>query len=251
MQYTSLDMIIKSVLLKKGYPLHYYVRYMVSGRDIIQTLNYDEGLMPPNTILLSIDANGEAPLPKDYIDVIELGLRAGQYIHPLVQKNSLNRLPNRGALGVVEPYSTSDIQNFGYIPNMFYSTSYYNEYGEALGRLNIGAGIENDVYKIIPERCCIQFAQALAGQTVVLIYLSNGCGCCTTMGIEPYAKDVIEAYMAYDRLRNQRGAGLGEIQFAQQQYNLQRKIYRARKNPLTVDGIRRILQRSYYSAPKV
>lgn len=252
MTYVSLDEIIKGVLLKRGYPLHMYVKYMISGRDIIREMTYDDGLMPPNTILLKVDENGSAPLPCDFIDVIQLGIRVGQLIHPLVEKLSMNPLPNRDAsnLGEVIPYNSIAGTPFGYLPNMYWDTSYTNEYGEPLGRLNIGAGVEGDVYKVLRDQCRIQFSQNLSNQTVVLIYLSNGSGCCTTMGVTPYARSCIEAYMAFDRLRNTRNASLGERQLAERDYQNKRRLFRARMSPLTADQIRRIIQRNYYIAPK-
>lgn len=248
--YLTLDSIIKSVLLKKGYPLHFYLQYMISARDIVQTLIYDDGLMPPNTVLLDVDNNGYAQLPKDFIDDIQVGICVGQYVRPLVRKDELNCLPHL-EIPNNETNGANSIIPWGYIPNLFYSTSYFNEHGEFLGRMNIGAGIENDVYKIIPERCVIYCSRYLTNQKIVLTYLSNGnCGCKASMGIDHLAKDVIEAYIQYDKLRNSRNATLGERQLAEQEYFRQRKVYRARKSKLGIDEIRRIVQRAYYLAPK-
>lgn len=255
MTYVSLDEIIKGVLLRKSYPLHYYTKYMISGRDIIRELTYDDGLQPPNTVLLNVDEYGSAALPCDFIDVIQVGVRVGQFIKPLVEKANINPLPNRddGNLGEKSLYSNEGSSGipFGYIPGMYWHTSYFNDYGEFLGRQNIGAGVQNDVYKVLPDQCRIQFSQNFANCKVVLIYLSNGCGCSTTMGVSPLARSVIEAYMAYDRLRNTRNASLGERQLAEEAYVNERRKFRARKNTLTVDGIRRLMQQAYYIAPKV
>jgi len=249
--YTSLDHIVKSLLLKKGYPLHFYVRYLVSGRDIIQEMIFDDKLKAPNTILLEVDANGSAPLPCDFVDVAQVGVRAGQLIHPLVQRNSINPLPNRGELGAVEPYPDNIPVSYNYLPNIFWATSYFNDYGETRGRQNAGAGYENDVYKILREQCRIQFSQNFANTTVVLIYLSSGCGCCASMGVHPYARATIEAYMNFDRVRNTRNSSAYDQRLAEQAYLSQRKIFRARMNGLTPDLIQRLIQRSYYIAPKV
>lgn len=253
MKLTSIDNLIKSILLKKGYPLHFYLPFMVSARDIVQTLAIDDGLIPPNTAVLAVDNNGEAILPCDFIDLVHIGIMVGQYVRPLVYKSQINTYPNRDSSGNIIPYtdSTGNAPEYGYLANIFYNTSYYSDKGEFLGRQNIGAGIETDTYNIDKVRGVIKVNELMANSTIIITYLSDGCGNCTTMGIDPIAKDVIEAYMLYDRAKNKRNPSIGEWQLLERVYINRRRVFRARKNTMGIEELRRAIQRAYYISPKI
>ena len=248
--YETLDGIVKGVLLKRGYPLHYYLQFLISARDIVQTMAYDDGLITPNTALITLDNNAAGILPNDFIDITKVGVRNGQLVKPLVRQSSINRLPNVDSTGTPIPYKGNYVQ--GYIPGMYYDTACFNEYGEYTGRnYGAGAGMQTDTYKIIAERGVIQCNESLANCTIVVEFVSNGCDQICTVGVHPYAKDTIESYIIFDYTKNKRGSNLGEIQLTEQNHIKHRKIFRARKSELGIQEIKRLLIDAYYASPKI
>ena len=64
----SLDYIVKNYLLKKGYPLHWYMQFMVYAADCLRDITFDD-LRVINTKILPVNQNiNTAELPEDYQD---------------------------------------------------------------------------------------------------------------------------------------------------------------------------------------
>ena len=64
----SLDYIVKNFLLKKGYPLHWYMQFMVYASDCLRDITFDD-LRVINTKILPVNqAINTAELPEDYQD---------------------------------------------------------------------------------------------------------------------------------------------------------------------------------------
>lgn len=252
----TVDSIVKGVLLRRNYPMHWYLQYLVSARDIIQEMIIDDGLTPPNTVILQLDEFGAATLPCDYQDWTKVGIRIGEVVRPLVHSNSLMRIPKIDSSGNQVPYisTSNEYRNYawGYLPGMYFSTNVVNDYGEYTARnYGAGAGYETDVFTIIPERNIIQCSEYYKCKIIVLEYISTCEQSISTVGIDPNAEECIKAYIIFDMTRNKRGASLGEIQMAENEYIKQRKRFRARKNTLDIEVMRRLIQRAYYESPKV
>ena len=89
---TNLDYIVKNYLLKKGYPLHWYMQCLVYSTDALRELTFDD-LRVINTKILPVNqVTNTAPLPSDYQDYVTLGAMVGQRLKPLVPTTTLNPL---------------------------------------------------------------------------------------------------------------------------------------------------------------
>jgi len=256
MTYTTLDSIVRKFLIDNGYPIHWYMQTLSNSVEILRELNFDV-LKNVNTTTLTINSYHAADLPDDYVDFTKVGVMVGQFVRPLVQRESINRMRNV----VNNEYVDFPSGNSGegvYYPNgspgfgFYWGTNIWDTWGENTGRqYGIGAGDQTDTYKVIPERNQIQFNQNFkVGSQVVLEYISDGTSCDTATMVDPYAQACIKAYCLWKMAEQNRTKSLVERQMLKSEYDLQYRRLRARKSGLTVDDIKRIFEKSYTSSPK-
>lgn len=258
MTVTSLDSIVRNVLMQRQYPLHWYIQFLVYARNCLQEISMDD-LYVVNTKLLPVNAVNAVDLPPDYLDYVKVGIPVGQTIRPLVESNIINRLTNLNSdfepityLGA-DASGTSEVeqQNIGYSPNFFnyWYTINWNGYGENIGRY-FGGNAYADTFSVIKERNQIQLNEKLNIQYLYLEYVSNGMNTNSATMITPYAFATIEAFILWKLKEHNRAYSIGERQIAEQQYIQQRKILRARISSLTISELKRIVNKKTYAAPK-
>lgn len=256
MKFTSLDHIIRSTLLQLGKPIHWYVDCMVYSRECFRELTFDD-LQVINTQLLTVDESGVfVDLPCDYVDFVKVGIRVGQMVRPLVQSNSINPLHNYNSDGDITTYlaNPTDVTNvmYQYPIGLFWGTTTINDYGENIGRLfGWGAGYESDTFKVLPGRNQIQLNESITEGEIVLQYISDGGDCDAATQVDAYAQATITSYIKWQMKCNSRSYGIGDAQYSEMEYNKQRQILRARKNSMTIDDLKRILQKNYIASPHI
>lgn len=257
MKFYTVDTIVRNTLLRRGYPLHYYLSALVYAKDALRQLHLDD-LRWINTELCDVITPGNyVTLPCDFVDAIRVGLRVGQMIKPLVQSNSINRLHAYDSAGDITTYTNineDDPENtliYTYPNGLYWGTTVINDYGEDIGRMyGLGAGAEWDTYTVLPERNQIQLNESIVVNKIIVEYISDGmCGDAASQ-VDVNAQDAIEAYIFWQFRLNSGSASLGEIDMYHKEYNKQRVILRARKNNLTINDLKRIVQRNYFNAPK-
>jgi len=247
MQYTSLNHIVKSVLNQKGYSIHWYFQYLKYAADCLRELNFGS-LLTVQTRKIPVDAYGRAPLPCDFVDKVKVGLVAGQMIKPLVQNNGLNRLSNLDDDGNVITYASTSFEGD---TASFFSTQadiVVNDNGEFIGR---GFGYRGsnlrDGYKILRERGEIQLSEQIQTDYIILEYISDGTSLPNAATrVHPYAQQCIEAYVFWKGSPNRDNPLSPESE----EFNRKHRVLRARLNGLTVDDVKRILNRNKQAAPK-
>lgn len=257
----SLDYIVKNYLLKRGYPLHWYMQSMVYAADCLRELTFDD-LRVINTKILPVDQTiNAAELPEDYQDYVTVGVMIGQRIKPLVPTSTLNPLTS---LDVNQNYAEQDWQDtttppgsnenqlyYGALPYAQWFTVHYNDYGENIGRFfGLGAGYQEDTFQVFKERNQIQLDQKFSVENIVLQYVSDGQSADAASQIDPYAIRTIQAYIDYQMKAHNRTYGIGERQLAENNYIKERKILRARKSDWSIEKIKRIVQKNSMAAPK-
>lgn len=259
MKYYTVDSIVRNVLLRRGYPLHWYVQFLVSAKDCLREMALDS--MPIiNTALIDVETTGNyINLPCDFVDWTKVGIRVGQYVKPLVQRDSINRLHHYDSDGNIDNYEdTTDVPTdadtpiiFG-SPVFFWDTVTWDTYGEFTGRLYgfSGAGSNFDTFKYLPERNQIQLNQNLQVDKIVLEYISDGMSCDAATQVDVYAVATIEAYIIWQLKEQGRHYTMGERQLAEREYLKQYDIFRARMNPLTIEDLRRAIYRNYRGSIK-
>lgn len=257
----SLDFIVKNYLLKRGYPLHWYMQFMVYAADCLREITFDD-LRVINTKILPVDQTiNAADLPEDYQDYVTVGVMIGQRIRPLVPTSTLNPLvnldvdqnytPQEWQDNTTPPESNQDQLYYGALPYAQWFTVHYNDYGENIGRFfGLGAGYQEDTFQIIPQRNQIQLDQNFSVDNIVLQYVSDGQSADAATQIDPYAIRTIQAYIEYQMKAHNRSYTMGERQLAENNYVKERKILRARKADWSVEKIKRIVQKNTMGAPK-
>jgi hypothetical protein len=233
-----------------GYSLHYYVQALKSASDCLRELTFDS-LQNVNTVNLTLSDTGTADLPCDYVDFVKVGVPYSQYVRPLVQKDSINRLQNKDSSGnpIIYP-DPSPVLPLFYAPP-FYQSDYFNDNYEPLGRLfGFNAGWIQDGFKILRERGQIQVDQQLCATSIYLEYISDGQCSDNATKVHPYSQKTIEAYILWQFKQHSRAYGSQERRLAQDEFSSQRRILRARLNGLTAQDIKRIVRKSYSATIK-
>jgi len=265
MKWYSLKIITKNVLLRRGYPIHYYMQFLASARDCLREMSLDS--MPIiNTELIDVVVDGGyrvIPLPDDYVDWSKVGVRVGQFVRPLLERESINRLHNYDTTtGDIIPYdSLTDVLatdgnvdfTFGYnSPWYNWDTVTWDTYGEFTGRFYgfPGAGSESDTFKVLPERNQIQLNENLLVTKIVLEYISDGMSCNSATQVDVYAVKTIEEYVIWQQKEQNRNYSSQERELQKNEYLRQYGIFLARKNPLTIEALRRIFNRRYVASIK-
>jgi len=253
MRYQTLDGIVRSTLMQAGYSLHWYLQALKSASDCLRELTFDT-LQNVNTVNLSISDTGTADLPCDYVDYVKVGVPYSQYVRPLVQKDSINRLQNKDSSGTPIIYPEPASLNTFYTPTYappFYQSDYFNDNYEPLGRLfGFNAGWIQDGFKILRERGQIQVDQQLCATSIYLEYISDGQCSDNATKVHPYAQKTIEAYILWQFKQHSRAYGSQERELAKNEFSSQRRILRARLNGLTAQDIKRIVRKSYSATIK-
>lgn len=247
MRTISMNGVVRSVLSQKRLPIHYYSRFLKYVSDGYREVRFDS-LQIINTVRLTIDANGNAEIPEDCIDAstIRCGVQVGQFVRPLVKRESINRLSNIDtATGEVIPYtspeSTADeVAQY----NVNWSAVHYDDTGENTGGYyGLGAGEETDTYAVIEERNQIQFHQSIVNATPVARYLSDGSFVNAASEIPPFAQKTIEDYADWMYKDHSKNFGLGDANAAKDKFDDSHKRLRSRKNDFTPEQLERIMQR--------
>ena len=259
----SLDYIVKNFLLKKGYPLHWYMQFMVYASDCLRDITFDD-LRVINTKILPVNqAINTAELPEDYQDYVNVSVMVGQRIRPLVPTLTLNPLTSLDTNSNFNPQDWTDNLTppdsnngqaqlyYGALPYAQWFTVHYNDFGENIGRFfGLGAGYQEDTFQVFKERNQIQIDQKLYVENVVLQYISDGQSADAATLVDPYAIKTIQAYIDSQLKAHNRNYNMGEKQLAQNEYIRERMILRARKADWSVEKIKRIVQKNTMAAPK-
>jgi hypothetical protein len=254
----SLSKIVKNLIIKRSYPVHYYIRLLVFAKDALRELSFDLPILPARYRCLSVDTEtSTAELPNDFVDKIRVSARVGQYIVPLVEDTNLQTIPNYNSDFQVQPYSEGvqvpDAQatsGYGYYNSSSgYAAPYswlvnWNSWGENIGRRFGGVTGYSDTYKINKLDNNIKINENLDIQEIVLEYISNGMDADSATHIDAYAQMAIEKFCMWQFKEHNRTYSEGEAQVALRDYQQELAVLRARLNPMTLDELKRIVDRS-------
>jgi len=250
MTYVVLDGVVKSVLLRRGYPMHFYLQFLKYATDCVRELGYSTFKTVQTTIILA-DDYGQVALPENYEKWIRVGLLNGQHVRPLVQGQGFYRQLVTDTEGNPQPYST---QNHAYTGGWSWLNSWLynvNEYGEATGGyFGRGMGYEMDMFEEIPERNVIQVSQELAGHYIVLDYTPNVAHPDNLSRVPQMAQATIEQYIIWQMKEHGRHYSKNEAKDEERMYFDQLRHLKARLQPMTADDWIRSFRRGYMSTPK-
>ena len=252
MQYANLDSIVRRSLLEKSLPNHYYLEYLLHGSAAIRELSMDT-LKIINTVNLKLNDYGAVDLPGDFVDDVSVGIPVGGLVQPLVKKDTINRLRiHNGTTGVFEQYEDAANLNNSMLTFYGLNTNYFfywnvNDYGEPTGRyFGANGGAHQNGYKVIKERNQIQFTGAITTDNVILTYISNGQSVDNATMVDWAAHAAIQAYCDWKSSQN---AAFKDSPEARTFYN-EKRLLRARLDPLTTNDIVDILRSAFTAAIK-
>lgn len=247
---TSLNAIVRNILMKRGYPIHYYMEFLLYAREALQKISLDD-LLVINTQIIPIDDNKAGILPNDFQDEVSVNLAIGQKLRPLVRDQSITPLQAFTSDFAITTYQAnatlvSDGLLYG---NPFlaalWNVTVFNDYGEPTGKIfGAGAGTPSDTYSIFKSRNQIQLNENLSVSSVVMMYIGDGTSSDNATHIDVYARDTIDSYSMYLFKSNNRTYSDGDAERARLIYIDDRRVLRARLSDITINGIRRIIQRN-------
>lgn len=247
MKYTSIDKIVRGVLLQRRWPMHFYVECVAYAQRCFEELHFDT-LGNVRTALLPITNYSAAVLPCDYLDYCKIGIVCNQQIRPLSAGSGYNRLNNFDAVGNKIPYPSDDDYLSGLFGFGYYT--WFNDKMEATGGNYGSKGNLTQTFKVIKERNEIQLNNCLDATDVILEYISDGSECDNATKITPYAKATIEAYILWKYKENSRSYSEYERERAKQEYINQHRMLRGRQSKLTASDIKAIFRRNAHGSIK-
>lgn len=255
MRYQTLDGIVRSALMQRGYPIHWYVQALKSASDCLRELTFD-CLQNVNTVRLPVSATGAVNLPCDFVDHVKIGFEVGPYVKPLVQKKGINRIQDVDANGLPINYDSVDATTLtDYVSGYNYGYNWridgYSDNGQPIGRVyGFNAGWIQDGFQVLRERGQIQLDQNTGLDSVYLEYISDGQCPDNATKVHPYAQKTIEAYIFWQFKEHSRAYGEQERRTAQNEFSSQRRILRARVFGLGAEDIKRIVRSSFSATIK-
>jgi hypothetical protein len=250
MTITSLDSIVNNILLKRGYPYHYYIQFLVGAKDIMREIAFDQPIFSVRQCVLPVDqATNRVDLPNDWQDTCRVSGWFDQYIRPLVEDNNLQLIQNFDSDFDPQPYAqgiaiaNNQSVSFatGYL-NPYSFTTYWNSYGENVGRYFGGVGAMADTYRVDKTNRQIKINENLFIENIVLEYISDGMDADSATQIDSYAQFAIEAGAMWQFKEHNRTYSEGEAQAAKRDYELERQRLSARLSDLDIIRLKRIVQ---------
>lgn len=249
MNVISLDAIVKNILIKRNYSLHWYLDFLIPAKDCLRELSFD---LPMNTVqykLLPRNSNGAIEIPNDYVDWTGLYYRAGEFLRPLVEDDSLSLVPNYDSEFSIQPYANgvaTDTTN----PSLFYlgnAAPYWlsvnwNAFGENLGRQYGGVPSYNDTFRVNKARNEIKINENLGISDIVLEYIGNGLDSDSATHINAYAQSAIEAFAMWQFYAHNRTYSQSQASEKKMEYAIEREVLAARLSDITIDRLKRIVQ---------
>jgi hypothetical protein len=250
MNVTSLDKIVKNILVKRRYPLQYYIEFLVNAKDCLRELGFDGEIDTLRYVVLPVGEGNEVQIPNDYTDYCRLSVWVDQYLHPLVEENNLQLVPNFDSNFEIQPYNSgiatstanSQIATYNGYLSPYWWMNNTNAYGENLGRQFGGVGGQSDTFRINKARNCFKINENMTCTNVVLEYAGNGMSADAATHIDTQAQSTIEAYCMWMFKENNRTYNMGETSSSEERYINERMKLRARKSDLTLDKLKRIVQ---------
>lgn len=249
----SIDAIVNNILLKRRYSLHWYLEFLLYCKEAVEELGFDGEISTFRYVVLPLNSNHAIELPNDYTDWIRVSAYVDGFVRPLVPDDSLTLVPNYDSNFDIQPYSSgiasasvSDQQSVYYNGwlSPYWWMANWNMFGENLGRMFGGVGINADTFRENRARNEIKINEAFNATHILLEYAGDGMTADNATHIDVEAQATIRAYAMWQFKENNRTYGIGEAEASEAEYINERKKLRARKSDLTIDRLKRIVQKN-------
>ena len=231
----TLDMIVRSLLLKQQKPFHWYIQYLVFACSGLQRLN-NTTLRTVNTIKLTVNDYKAVTLPADYVDYIKVGFAIGERVRPLIYDENLNRLNNFAGDGTTKiPYEVAVETGDNLLTTLTNGDAYFNH------------DVSRDEYffTVLRERGEIQLSAAFPCEEIILQYISDGLTADAATKVDPLAQACLEKWILWQNLVHNRNASNAERHEAERLFIEEWRLLRAAKSDLTKENIIYAIQSGY------
>ena len=223
----------------------------VHGSTGVRELSFDS-LQIINSISLPVNSYGAVDLPGDCVDDLAVCIPSGQSLINLPKQDWITPLRLKDSGGNFVPYSdlttaTSATNNFFGFP--FTGWSFFwnvNDFVEPTGRFFGAKGGTKSGYQIFKERRQIQMSEDFINSHIVLLYISDGQSIDAASQIDVQAIQCIRAFQNWKMSPNRDNENSPEGRH----WHNQRRLLRARLNPLTKVDILNIIRNSYTATIK-
>lgn len=251
MLFTNVDVICRRWLLAKGLSNHFYLEALIHCTAAIRELSFDS-MQIINSVICKLNSYNAIDLPTDFTDDIGVSLQVGGLLQPVPKNNAISPLRNVDPTGQFVPYTNIQQDNttlgsiYGISPSWLWFWN-INDWGEPTGRFfGANGGANRNGYKLIRERRQIQFTQQFTSDEVVLMYISDGQNIDNASQVDSLAQACIESYISWKSGPN---ADMKDSYEANTFYN-EKRLFRARKDSLTVPDIKNIIRKNTIAAIK-
>lgn len=249
---TTMDSIVRTVLMEMNLPIHFYFRAATIGIRTVRDLNL--GTLPyVKTVRLTVDEFNECDIPTDLVDWIKVGTQKGAEIVPMGENKSYNRLPNLNDADAQIPYNEPS----GHTVSINSSFNNYtfgksvNDYGEINGKMfGLGNAHRADEFKFFPERSKILVGGNLSeGDILYIEYVAYDTSQ-FYQGIPVVATPFIEQSIKFNFARYDRTGRLGDINREQQILSIEKRKLRAALTKIDTDTMLRLFRSNYKQSIK-
>lgn len=247
MRVASIESIINQTMLSMELSVHYYVQIGAYVMDVLRELDMDI-LERTKSVRAELDEFAEYALPADFVEPVMVAREVGNHLRPLANAQWLNTkiltddgTPTGTRINYPStPRSHTYYTSFG--DEGYYSTLWYNAYGENLGRLfGIGAFDESNTWAIDKERGVLAIyppAGWVEGSCVHLEYLYWDYANVHSVVTE-YAARTVQAYAEWQYKKTTKYYSRFDVQMAEREYQKHYRVLRARQSALTINDFRR------------
>jgi hypothetical protein len=250
MRFTTLDTIVKGALIKKQYPIHFYIQFLYFATRALEELHFDS-LQNVKTVKLTADDNFSITVPCDCMDIVKFGVPNGQFVRQLYQREGINILPNYDENDNVTKYPEGGFDLHVLDNMLFRNYLVYPFDTRGLRFYGISSNDDTQSFKFIPEQGRIQLNQQLGTKEGILQYITDGSDADNATMVDPRAKAVIESYVLWQMKESSRAYGEGERERAKQLFQADHARFRARKNKLGKEEIIAIVRGAAKGSPKI
>lgn len=248
MTLTTLDQITRRNLLEKGLPLHFYLEYMLHAATCLRELTIST-LHIVRAKVIKINSYNAITLPDDFSDDIMLSISTGATLWVIPKRDDINPIRSIDSNGNYVPYPTvynlNGMDFWGYNPNWVWFWN-INDLGEPTGRFFGAGGGDLRGYQVFRERNEIQLVGPCSGDSVVLLYISDGQSADDATQVEIVAINCIQRYQNWMTSPNRDNINSPEGRT----YVAALRELRARKDDLTPADIKNIVRTNFKASMK-
>ena len=239
----KLDEVVKSLLIQHGEQTeHKYMMYLDAAIRGLKELTFDI-LQNIKSETLDVNTNLTVDLPCDFVNYTRIGLcRSHGRIETLGYDEYLCTQNNVDLCGdeTANDFSGETSVSGGNSRNGELTGGWYG----------LGGGHRNGYYRIDRDKARIVLSSELAGQSIVLEYLSDGSNPNGDMKVNALAEEALRAYMHWKIIQRRAGIPIQEKEAARRDWYNEKRLARARVVNFTPDQAWRISRKQVKQSPK-